>query len=296
MNFVYRIFSSFLLLILLVSFSFAQNPIPNPGFENWTGGNPNTWITSNIPGIYSPITQSMTSHSGTYAAKGEVLNLIGFGLPPAMISDTSSGGFSISQNYTRMTGYYQFNNIGQDVLIVAVILVDAQSAEVAGGGVELGATSGGYSQFVVDLSYEGGSDQPAANAYIVFGITTASSATVDTITVGSYFLIDDLEFDNVSNISEGSFGDSPKSYHLTQNYPNPFNPSTKINFSIPQSGRVSLTVFNSIGQEVETLIDKDMTAGDHQVTFNAGNLPSGIYFYRIEAGEFQDVKKMVLLR
>lgn len=127
-------------------------------------------------------------------------------------------------------------------------------------------------------------------------IIPSSDSQVDTVTLGSYFLVDDLEFDNVSDISEGSIGDSPKSYHLTQNYPNPFNPSTKINFSLPQPGRVRLSVFNSLGQEVEILIDKDMKAGDHQVTFNAGNFPSGIYFYKLESANFIDVKKMILIK
>ena len=293
MNFVYRSFSSFLLLILLVSFSFAQNPIPNAGFENWTAGIPDDWLTLNIPGFVEPVMQSETSHSGSYAVRGEVLNSFDTNIPPWLNTDTEY--FAISQNYTRLTGYYQFSNKGEDAVWANVTFLDAQEMLVAIGLAELGETSG-YTQFAVNLDYTGGSGQPAAQAIIWLAIIPSSESQIDSVTLGSYFLIDDLEFDNVSSISDGSFGDSPKSYHLTQNYPNPFNPSTKINFSLPQPGRVRLSVFNSLGQEVETLIDKDMTAGDHQVTFNAENYPSGIYFYRIEAGEFQDVKKMVLLR
>jgi predicted GH43/DUF377 family glycosyl hydrolase len=84
-------------------------------------------------------------------------------------------------------------------------------------------------------------------------------------------------------------------YTLKQNYPNPFNPSTQISFTIPKHENVTLEVYNLIGQKIETLLNKPLSAGIHEVEFNAHNLSSGIYMYRIEAGAWQDVKKMVLL-
>ncbi len=87
-----------------------------------------------------------------------------------------------------------------------------------------------------------------------------------------------------------------KEYKLEQNYPNPFNPSTEISFSIPQAGNVKLTVFNSIGQEVATLMNQQMEQGNHKVKFDASNLTSGIYFYKLESGNFVSVKKMMLLK
>lgn len=294
MNFVYRSFSSFLLIILLVSFSFAQNPIPNPGFENWTAGTPDDWFTLNVPEVYEPVIQSETSHSGSYAVKGEVLSFLDASVPPYLATDTDF--FAISQNYTRMTGYYQFSNNGEDAVWAIVEFLDAQDMPVAAGSAEFGETSGGYTQFIMNLDYTGGSGQPAAQAIIVFTIWPSSESQTDSLTVGSYFLIDDLEFDNVSNISEGNFGDSPKSYHLTQNYPNPFNPSTTIEYDLPKASNVSIEVYNTSGQKITTLLNKKMAAGNHEVEFNAANLSSGVYFYRIQAGEFHDVKKMILLR
>jgi len=88
----------------------------------------------------------------------------------------------------------------------------------------------------------------------------------------------------------------PITIKLFQNYPNPFNPSTHITFTIPEHKHVTLEVYNPLGQKIETLLNKSMVAGNHQIEFKADNLPSGIYFYRIEAGEFQQVKKMVLLK
>jgi hypothetical protein len=88
----------------------------------------------------------------------------------------------------------------------------------------------------------------------------------------------------------------PMEYYLNQNYPNPFNPSTTIEYSLPKPSNVTIEVYSTIGQKIQTLLNEKMPAGSHQVEFNAQYLSSGVYFYKIEASEFQDVKKMILLR
>jgi len=85
-------------------------------------------------------------------------------------------------------------------------------------------------------------------------------------------------------------------FKLMQNTPNPFNPSTKIKFTLPKPETVKIEVYNIIGQKIQTLLNQPMPAGHHEVEFNGKNLPSGVYLYRIEAGAWQDVKKMVLLQ
>jgi predicted GH43/DUF377 family glycosyl hydrolase len=88
----------------------------------------------------------------------------------------------------------------------------------------------------------------------------------------------------------------PDRYSLSQNYPNPFNPSTTIEFDLPKSSDVRIEVYNIKGQKVKTLVNEKMSPGNHQVEFNAQYLSSGVYFYRIEAAEFQQVRKMILLK
>jgi fructose-specific component phosphotransferase system IIB-like protein len=88
----------------------------------------------------------------------------------------------------------------------------------------------------------------------------------------------------------------PTVYALGQNYPNPFNPVTNIKFSLPKAGRTTLKIYNTLGQLVSTIVDKDMNAGVHTVLFRATSISSGVYFYRIESGDFIKVKKMVLLK
>ena len=88
----------------------------------------------------------------------------------------------------------------------------------------------------------------------------------------------------------------PTEYALSNAYPNPFNPTTTIEYSLPQSGDVSLIIYNLTGQEVTRLVSEVQQAGYHQVTWNAANVPSGIYFYRLQAGDFVQTKKIVLLK
>jgi len=88
----------------------------------------------------------------------------------------------------------------------------------------------------------------------------------------------------------------PKAFSLSQNYPNPFNPSTSIEFALPKTEFVSLKIYNILGEEVTTLVQDKLQAGNHTYQFDASNLASGVYLYRIEAGDYQNVKKMILLR
>jgi hypothetical protein len=87
-----------------------------------------------------------------------------------------------------------------------------------------------------------------------------------------------------------------KGYSLSQNYPNPFNPSTTIRYSLPLRSHVTLTVFNTLGQQVAVVVNGNIDAGYHEIQFNATNLASGVYFYRIQAGSFVETKRLMLLR
>ncbi len=87
-----------------------------------------------------------------------------------------------------------------------------------------------------------------------------------------------------------------EAFELTQNYPNPFNPSTKIKYSVPQSSNVDIKVFDILGNEIETLVDEEKPVGTYEITWYAEQLPSGVYFYQIRAGDFVETKKMLLLK
>ena len=107
----------------------------------------------------------------------------------------------------------------------------------------------------------------------------------------------------LSAVEERHTSELPSLFQLEQNYPNPFNPTTTIRYSITKSQRVTLTVFDVLGKEVETLVDGEREAGTFKITWDATNYPSGVYFYRLsvrtpsgQTDGFVDTKKLVLLR
>ena len=100
--------------------------------------------------------------------------------------------------------------------------------------------------------------------------------------------------DVITGIDEENF--LPTAYSLHNNFPNPFNPATTISYDLPRQSIVSLKVYNIVGEEIATLVNPEQTAGRYQIDWNASELASGVYFYRIQAAEFVDVKKMILLK
>ncbi len=92
------------------------------------------------------------------------------------------------------------------------------------------------------------------------------------------------------------FTEVPAVYSLEQNYPNPFNPSTNIEFKIPENSFVKLIVYDQLGREIEKLVDEELNPGTYKYDWNAADYPSGVYFYKLQAGEFVQTKKMVLIK
>ncbi len=129
----------------------------------------------------------------------------------------------------------------------------------------------------------------SAEVYLAFAFADDEAGMIDAIATAK------AEYDEVTSIVEYP-GALPDKYVLEQNYPNPFNPATTINFGIPQSEHVTLTVYNLVGQKITTLVDEELTSGEYSVTFDASRLPSGVYFYTISAGSFQSTKQMMYLK
>jgi hypothetical protein len=100
----------------------------------------------------------------------------------------------------------------------------------------------------------------------------------------------------VTGIEDVNLKQAPRSFTLSQNYPNPFNPTTTIDFALPKAAYVKLSVFNVLGQKVAALVNAHMNAGQQSVVFDASKLSSGVYFYKLEAGDFRSIKKMMLLK
>lgn len=151
-------------------------------------------------------------------------------------------------------------------------------------------------------------DNPNVNSITLEAITTKSPdhslmlVYRDNSAGTSGFRKEQLDFGQTSLALGAGVGDNlPKEYALDQNYPNPFNPSTNISFALPKAGNVEVSVYNVLGQRVNTLVNENLAAGTHVVTWDGrntqgGSVASGIYFYRIVAGDFSQTKKMMMLK
>lgn len=120
-----------------------------------------------------------------------------------------------------------------------------------------------------------------------------NSFAVKRVLGGGIKFVDEIPTSSEENTAATSI---PVQYSLSQNYPNPFNPTTKINFQLPAGNFVSLKIYDALGKEVATLVNEKKDAGSYSVEFNANNFSSGIYFYRLNAGEFTETKRMLLLK
>ncbi len=135
-----------------------------------------------------------------------------------------------------------------------------------------------------------------------FGTTTESKSYsyVDSkLSSGVYsYRLKQIDYNGTSEYSNVVLADvtGPIEFALEQNYPNPFNPNTTISYSVAKNGFVNVSVYNLLGEKVATLVNATQEAGRYDLTFDASNIPSGIYFYSIEAGDFTAVKKMTLLK
>ena len=142
----------------------------------------------------------------------------------------------------------------------------------------------------------GGSVTDSTGNDIYSGVFAMTAGSHILTLSGSNVNIDYVQLIKEEVVAGVATGTEPFTYALEQNYPNPFNPTTTINFSLMKASNVELTVYNILGQRVVTLVNGQLAAGTHTVKFNAVNLASGVYFYRLEAGGFVSNKKMMLLK
>ena len=282
------LFRSLALCGWATAISSAQT-IPNAGFETWAAGNPTDWLASNILTIYVPVTQSTGARGGSFAVQGTVVPTpTGTGYTPILAAGVDGGGFPINFRPEALHGWYKFSSDSGDAFS-ATLGLTKEGASIGAGIFYSPTQYSAYSEFVVNVTYI--SDDIPDEASILILIANSQPAHV-----GSSFTLDDLSFGPATtDVKEAGTG-KPYSFALDQNYPNPFNPSTKIQFQIPEAQFVTLKVYNLLGQEVSTLVNEQLQGGSYRAEFDGSNLPSGTYFYRLQAGGFSEVKKMAIAK
>ena len=158
----------------------------------------------------------------------------------------------------------------------------------------------------IDISVTGSFVPAPGDSFVVLTTTGSVSDSFMTVSAQSGLYVDvQINSNNVTvhidsvgvlSVEEISNGETVTSFELQQNYPNPFNPSTNIQFALPQSSLVTLEVFNLLGERVGVLVSEELDAGTYNYNWDATNLTSGIYFYKLQSGSFIETKKMILLR
>lgn len=290
------------LLILCSCCISAQ--IPNAGFEDWdANGNPVGWKATNAPPSYTTIIKTADSHSGSWAAKGDVVPFSIFTIGPSLISGEEAQGIPVNFRPAAIEGYYKFISIQDDYLQVQANF--KKNGIYIGGGANNLTPANTYTKFSIANSFIN-ADVPDSVVIAIFIASTTGLGHV-----GSIMYIDDLTWGSATDVNDNNV-QTPNEFKLEQNYPNPFNPITKIRYAIPGlggathlgegqaeaggGGLVMLKVYDVLGNEVATLVDGYKPTGNYEIDYDASNLASGIYLYKIQTGTFVDMKKMALIK
>jgi len=278
--------------------TFAQ--IPNAGFEIWPTClcDPVDWTTNNI---YPPpldcrqVFADFLPYAGDICVLGIVDSCeeLEFTYPPRLTSII----FPIAEKPEALHGFYKYLPVGGDKFVVEIgVLQD--SVIVGSGELESTVNVPFFTEFVVNIEYTV-SDTPNV---AVISFTIDSSEVSNYLHIGSQWFIDQLFFGPISAVQD-DIHTHPNFFKLEQNHPNPFNPTTTIKYEIKELTDVELKVVDILGREIATLVNEQKPAGSYEIEFNASSLPSGIYFYGLQAvptgrqaGSFVETKKMVLMK
>ncbi|MEA1987003.1 MAG: choice-of-anchor J domain-containing protein, partial [Candidatus Marinimicrobia bacterium] len=166
--------------------------------------------------------------------------------------------------------------------------------------VKLSTTSNNVSNFSTTL--ESITDIPNAWTQYSYDLSSYSGDSiylaVQSVGTGHLLLLDDFVLTTTDTGSGSAINENtiPNDFTLKQNYPNPFNPQTTIEYSIPQNSFVKISVYNLRGEKIKTVVNENKIAGNYSVIFDGSNFASGIYFYRIEAGNYSNTKKLILMK
>ena len=299
-----------IILTVLIAMTIETNAqIPNSGFETWenyiddytgyvyekpdlwNGSLPNNWVHSfsieKNPESYPAGTGQYSMKIQPDTANGVRGVAISNDGSDPMVNWIPKPSFAINRRPASLFLYYKCFPFGGDTMIGKVYFY--KNGVVIGNPV-FGTTQtiSSWTALQVPMTYTTLDVPDSATIFFVTGAYVQHTESI--------LYVDNLSFDTLITSVSLTSNELPIKFDLAQNYPNPFNPTTTISFNIPLKSFVLLKVFDLVGREVATLVSEEMSAGNHSQQWNAVNISSGVYFYRLQAGSFTETKKLVLLK
>lgn len=270
--------------VCLSPFIYAQNPIPNPGFEQWVGGDPVGWTTNNNQFTGQPVSQNATGHAGSTAGRGTYLGLIS--APIINTIDASSQPLAISGTYQRLSFYYQLqlaSTEGVEVFSAGAVFTNA-------GGTTVGqafrlfdrtANTGTWTFAELPVTYNG-ADPTGVNVNFMLNGPAA--------VVGSYFVVDDVTLDNGAN----GIVELDRSAQLGAAWPVPANSSLNLPFEISTTTAVTIDVLDAMGRMVESAHIGTLPAGRYKHVFNVEGWNAGAYTMVLHTEQGKHTRSVVV--
>lgn len=269
-----KISTSLFLFIATCKLAVAQNPVPNSGFENWSGGNPVSWSTNNVATVYSPVTQTSVAHSGALAAQGDVVQVSTVTLAPFLSStDITGQGFPVTQLYTNFSFYYKFTRVGAVALVPSAGIFQSGGSLVSAAGQNISTPTSSFT--LVNLPFYTFGVNPS-KCQIAF---TLNDTLGNPIALGNSFVVDDVVLSNGVGVEELS-----NQINISKISPNPVSQSAFIYYSLPVNVDVKFDIVNITGQTVQEIILNNEIPGKHKTEFDASQLPAGFYIMKMNAG------------
>ena len=266
--------------------------ITSPGATATAGitGTDGQWLfaTQASPGVIYYSTDNGTSWTTSYTApSGQFYHIAKARTGTLVLAVQSDGGISSNSNLIVPVELTSFtantNSLGQ------VVLAWSTATEINNHMFEIQRKPEEGEYFTIGFVDGAGTTTEPQNY----------SYTDNTVENGKYFYrLKQIDFNGSFSYSDEVQVDvvGPLTFNLEQNYPNPFNPSTNIKYSVPEAGNITLSVYNTVGEEVAVLVNGYSEAGHFEVSFNASNLPSGVYLYKLQSANSIQTKKMMLLK
>lgn len=272
---------SFLLPIIV----FSQNPVPNPGFEFWTQGEPDEWRTNNSLPTQITIQSTIDANAGNYAAEASVIDLTGTIIPPFLSAEGANGtGFPVSVDYTTLQCWYKVNLVGGDEFIVSVVMYDDSSNAIGSADVAITASASTFTQLSLPINYPVSTN--VASCIIQF--IAADSTGIVTAHLGTSFIIDDVELTGIN-----SSGQEKRDIFLSV-YPLPASDYIFVDTDFLQDGPAVITILDCMGKMVVQEEVQVSKMNYDKLRINFPGMSAGLYFLQLNQGIFRVTKKILV--